>query len=142
MMSINKFFVYGTLRPDVQAPWSDIVHNNPEFKLKYYKAYLPCSKLFFHRTIGFPMTVYDVELYSEEDKTIGYILETDNVQQTLKLFDEIECYPDEYDRFEVKCFNKENSVFESVYFYSQKKELLKDEDLEDLRINDFLYMKR
>ena len=88
---INKFFVYGTLRPDIKAPWSDIVHNNSEFKLKYYEAKLKNSKLFFHKKFGYPMTIYDSIKYSHEDNfTVGYILETDNIDMTLKIFDEIE----------------------------------------------------
>ena len=38
--NLNKIFVYWTLRPDIKAPWTTIVHNNDEFKLKYYKAYV------------------------------------------------------------------------------------------------------
>jgi gamma-glutamylcyclotransferase (GGCT)/AIG2-like uncharacterized protein YtfP len=139
---LNKFFVYGTLRPDVTAPWSDIVHKNPKFKLKYFKAHLPYSKLYMHKTIGYPMAIYDLEKFSESNHTIGFILETDNPDETLEVFDYIECYPTEYDRYEVNCFNEEMMIFENVYFYSKKKELLNENDLEDLGIYDFaLYEK-
>jgi gamma-glutamylcyclotransferase (GGCT)/AIG2-like uncharacterized protein YtfP len=138
MNTLNKYFVYGTLRPDVEAPWSDLVHRNPQFKLKYYKAYLPYSKMFFNKAIGFAVTIYDKELYSENDRTMGYILETDSPQVTLSVFDEIEKYPEMCDRFEEACYNKENSSYEMVYYYSQKKEFVNSSDLEDFQVNDYM----
>ena len=93
MNTLNKYFVYGTLRPDVEAPWSDLVHRNPQFKLKYYKAYLPYSKMFFNKAIGFAVTIYDKELYSEDDRTMGYILETDSPQVTLSVLTRLKSIP-------------------------------------------------
>jgi gamma-glutamylcyclotransferase (GGCT)/AIG2-like uncharacterized protein YtfP len=136
--SINKFFVYGTLRPDIKAPWSDIVHNNSGFKLKYYKAKLYNSKLFFHKKFGYPMTIYDNKKYlNEEHFTIGYILETDNIELTLEIFDEIEEYPNMYDRILVKCYNQTLSIEEEVYFYTLHPDNFNHEDLEDLKVNDY-----
>jgi len=136
---INKFFVYGTLRPDIKVPWSDTIHSNPKFNLRYYKAILNHSKLFFHKKIGYPMTIFDPEVYSKDNFTVGYILESDNIEETLKLFDEIEDYPVEYDRFIIKCFNQDNLVEEDVYFYSHKLESLEKDDLIDIKTNDFKF---
>jgi gamma-glutamylcyclotransferase (GGCT)/AIG2-like uncharacterized protein YtfP len=137
-MKINKFFVYGTLRPDIKAPWSDLVHNNPNFKLEYHPAKLFNSKLYFHKKIGYPLTIYDSGKYSsEDDYTVGYILKTDNIEPTLEVFDEIEEYPSLYDRVIVKCFNENSSIEEEVYFYTLKSERLDVEDLEDLIVNDY-----
>lgn len=140
-MSINKFFVYGTLRPDVKAPWSDSVHKNPNFKLKYYKSYLTHSKLFMNTSIGYPMCIYDKEKFGKEEKTIGYLLESDNIKETLIIMDEIEDYPNEYDRIIVECMNNDLGINEKAYFYTANLNIFKMEELNELNINDFIKIK-
>jgi gamma-glutamylcyclotransferase (GGCT)/AIG2-like uncharacterized protein YtfP len=133
---INKFFVYGTLRPDIKVEWSDITHKNPDFELKYYEAYLSHSKLFLHK-IGYPICVYYPDTYSEDDITIGFILESDNVEETLKILDHIECYPFEYDRKIVTCYNSKEKKLTDAYFYFMQKEKIKNIEIEDLSTNDY-----
>lgn len=134
---VRKFFVYGSLRPDILAPWSNIVHKNPKFSLKYYKAYLPFSKLYYHNNWKYAVTLYDQAKFKEEDKTIGYLLETDNFEDTLKLLDEIEGYPALYDRSIINCFNEDKNTYDEAYFYSVKSTLINEEDLLDIGFNDF-----
>jgi gamma-glutamylcyclotransferase (GGCT)/AIG2-like uncharacterized protein YtfP len=140
---INKFFVYGSLRPDINAPWSSIVHKNKSFDLKYYKSYLENSKLYHHKEIGYAVTLHDKNNYSKEDKTFGYILESNNIEESLKLFDEIEEYPEVYERYVVKCFNLENNKEEDAYFYSMRLEKIKQDQLEFTGFNDYkLYLSK
>jgi gamma-glutamylcyclotransferase (GGCT)/AIG2-like uncharacterized protein YtfP len=136
-MSLRRFFVYGTLRPDVKADWSDIVHNNPLFKLIYYKAYLPYSKLFFHKQFGYPVCYYNKDIFTEHDTTIGYIIETDNVEPCLKVLDEIEVYPDEYDRQVIECYNDDLQTVETAFFYTIKEKEFSEEVMVDIQINDW-----
>lgn len=136
-VNINKFFVYGTLRPDIKAPWSDVVHKNPKFKLTYSKAYLCYSKLFFHKTVGYPVTIYDKNRFTRENITLGYILETDNIAEALTVLDNIEDYPNEYDRIEVSCYNVERNIEEEAFFYTINKNLLDENNMMDLKVNDY-----
>ncbi len=147
-IKINKFFVYGTLRPDYTAPWSDIVHKNPNFSLKYYKALLPHSKIFHNNKIGYPVILHNKHCnkdYLYETQAVGYILEvlegeTSNLNEALKLFDEIEEYPELYDRSVIECINVDKGgVIDEVYFYHMRPEDIDEEnDLIEFRGNDFL----
>ena len=132
---INKFFVYGTLRPDIKAPWSDIVHKNESYKLCYYKSRLHYAKLYFHKIHKYPVTLHSQETYQYEDFVVGYILESNNVEETLKLLDSIEEYPDVYDREVVDCFNEDTQQVEKAYFYFIKTDKI-EEDLIQLK-NDW-----
>ena len=116
--SLNKFFVYGTLRPDIIVSYSEIVHKNPKFTLKYSKAHLAFSKLFLNTSHGYPVTIHNKNLYTELDTVIGFILETDCVEETLKILDDIENYPREYNRLITNAYNIDTDVHEEVYFYS------------------------
>lgn len=134
---INKFFVYGTLRPDIEAPWSDIVHKNPNFKLIYYMAHLSHSKIYLHKNIGYAVTIYDKSKFRKTDTTIGYLLETDNVDATLEVFDNIEGYPTLYDRIKVRCYNANKKIDEFAYLYTMHKNMISESDLLDIKVNDY-----
>jgi gamma-glutamylcyclotransferase (GGCT)/AIG2-like uncharacterized protein YtfP len=128
---INKFFVYGTLRPDILSPWSKIVYDNKDFKvLKNYKSYLPFSKLYIKKNIKYPFCVHNKTEYSEKDITLGYILEFTNIEKALKQLDHIENYPTLYDRKVVSSFNEELSILEEVYLYTSP-------DLSELELIDY-----
>jgi gamma-glutamylcyclotransferase (GGCT)/AIG2-like uncharacterized protein YtfP len=140
-MSIKSFFVYGTLRPDIQVDWTELVHNNSSFKLNYFKASLKHSKLFFHRELGYPMCIYDPKEFTEHDKTMGYILETDNLESTLKILDEIEGYPHEYDRVVIECDNEDLELSCAVFFYTQDPSKVDRQHLHEIGVNDWaLYL--
>lgn len=111
----KRFFVYGTLRPSVKADWSDIVHQNDKFKLTYYKAKLYGAKLYYMPDFGYP----SIKITNDEDDcVIGDIIESTNFKETLKLFDQIEDYPTQYNRIEVdKCFNVDKNEFQKVFVY-------------------------
>jgi gamma-glutamylcyclotransferase (GGCT)/AIG2-like uncharacterized protein YtfP len=136
-MTLKRFFVYGTLRPDIKAPWSDQVHNNPSFKFTYYKSFLPFSKLYFHKQFGYPVCYCNKLIFNEHDKTVGYILEVDNLEPALKVFDEIEDYPNNYDRQVVECYNEELQDVSSAYFYTIKEEQFIEEIMVDIKMNDW-----
>ena len=69
--NINNFFVYGTLRPDIKAPWSNSVHNNPKFKIRSHKSLLRHSKLFMNKAIGYPVCIYDKNKFTEKNVKIS-----------------------------------------------------------------------
>ena len=135
--NINNFFVYGTLRPDIKAPWSNSVHNNPKFKIRSHKSLLRHSKLFMNKAIGYPVCIYDKNKFTEKNVTIGYILETENILEALKWMDEIEEYPNLYDRIVVDSYNLELEKNQQVYFYTLNRETFKMEDLIELNTNDY-----
>jgi gamma-glutamylcyclotransferase (GGCT)/AIG2-like uncharacterized protein YtfP len=135
--NINNFFVYGTLRPDIKAPWSNLVHNNPKFKIRSHKSLLRNSKLFMNKAIGYPVCIYDKNKFTEKNVTIGYILETENILEALKWMDEIEEYPNLYDRIVVDSYNLELEKNQQVYFYTLNIETFKMEDLIELNTNDY-----
>lgn len=135
--NINNFFVYGTLRPDIKAPWSNSVHNNPKFKIRSRKSLLRHSKLFMNKAIGYPVCIYDKNKFTEKNVTIGYILETENILEALKWMDEIEEYPNLYDRIVVDSYNLELEKNQQVYFYTLNRETFKMEDLIELNTNDY-----
>jgi gamma-glutamylcyclotransferase (GGCT)/AIG2-like uncharacterized protein YtfP len=140
-MSTKSFFVYGTLRPDINVDWTELVHKNPNFKLTYSKASLKHSKLYFHKELGYPMCIYDPKEYTEHDVTMGFILETDNLESTLKVLDEIEGYPFEYDRVVIECFNEDLEVPCSVFFYTQESSKIDRTHLHEIGVNDWaLYL--
>jgi gamma-glutamylcyclotransferase (GGCT)/AIG2-like uncharacterized protein YtfP len=137
MSHIKRFFVYGTLRPDIRESWTDIVHKNASFKLTYFKAILRHSKLFFHKEIGYPICLYDPKKYSEHDVTHGYILETDNFEPTLKVLDEIENYPTEYDRILIECHNEDLEIPMTAHFYTRDPKQEELEHFNDISVNDW-----
>jgi gamma-glutamylcyclotransferase (GGCT)/AIG2-like uncharacterized protein YtfP len=119
MQSPNKCFAYGTLRPDVLAPWTDIVFKNESFKvIDMYPAHLKFSKLFIGKAHGYPVCVQDMTKYAENDITIGYILVIDKINLALEVLDEIEVYPKEYNRKIVQCHNLNTNESEEAYFYT------------------------
>jgi gamma-glutamylcyclotransferase (GGCT)/AIG2-like uncharacterized protein YtfP len=136
-MTVNKFFVYGSLRPDIKAPWTDIVHNNPTFKVNFYKAHLPYSKLYLHRRCKYPICYFSKAEFTEHDKTIGYILEVDNIESAMKVFDSIEDYPTLYDRKIVECFNEDLEIIDSVYFYTSLDDEFSAQKMVDIEVNDW-----
>lgn len=114
---INKIFVYGTLRPDIKAPWSSQVYNNDKFTLKSAKAYIPHASLVLFRYHKYTNIRIDRKWLFETDIVHGYILESSNIEETLTLFDRIEDYPNLYSRIETQAFNEEEQRFENVYVY-------------------------
>lgn len=117
---LNKFFVYGTLRPDIKAPWTDIVHINKDFEIISRKAYVTNSILQLFRDFDFPNVSFCKQTYKEHDIVFGYLLESTNTSLTLKILDEIEEYPEVYDRIVVTCFNIEDNKYEDAYMYTIK----------------------
>lgn len=111
----KRFFVYGTLRPSIKADWSDIVHENDKFKLTYFKAKLFGAKLYYMPDKGYP----SIKLTNDNnDFVIGDIIESSNFKETLRIFDQIESYPTEYNRIEIdNCFNLEKNEFQKVFTY-------------------------
>lgn len=120
--NINKFFVYGTLRPDIQAPWSDIVHKNDQFTIKAYKAYVSYAILQLFKAFDYPNVTIDTTRLSKNDIVYGYILETNDLNKTLTILDQIEGYPTEYDRIIVKCYNTDKKKYENAYIYTIRDE--------------------
>lgn len=133
---VKSFFVYGSLRPDMKANWTDRVHKSKDFNVTATKAYLPHSKLFYHKRYGYAVTIYNPEVYTKDDVTIGYILEMDNIAPALKELDRIESYPDMYDRIVVKCNHETDHTDRDVYFYTIRKDQV-DHHLMDLMVNDW-----
>ncbi len=138
---VNKFFVYGSLRPDFTSPISNIVHSNPKFKFNYFKALLPHTKLFYQPSKGYAIAMHDTSLYDKEDHIVGFILETDEIEEALQVFDEIEECPQLYKRYVTECINTESNTLEKVYFYSVK-ESFDQSSLIELKINDFKNFKK
>ena len=136
VIKINNIFVYGSLRPDFTSSISNIVHNNPKFKFNYYKALLPYTKMYYQRSTGYAIAIHNLKLYSKEDHIIGYILQTENIDEALKVFDEIEECPQVYERYVTQCLNTENNKEENAYFYSVKENFDKS-SLIQLNLNDF-----
>jgi gamma-glutamylcyclotransferase (GGCT)/AIG2-like uncharacterized protein YtfP len=109
------FFVYGTLRPCIKADWSKSVHENENFKLKYYNAKLYKFKLYYMKKLGYPTVKFT---NNENDYVIGDIIESTNYEETLKLFDEIEGFPNYYNRISTNsCFNICQNEFQNVWIY-------------------------
>lgn len=121
--STVKFFVYGTLRPDIKVDWTDSVHKNPLFEVKPTKAYMPYSKLYlvtdiYNHVNKYPSISIEKDKYSKEDIVIGYILECTNPDEVFKVFDGIEDYPEFYDRKEEKCFEQgSNQANDAVVYF-------------------------
>jgi len=138
---INKFFVYGTLRPDIQAPWTDIVHKNDEFTIRSYKAFATNAILQLFRNYEYPNVTINYSRLSEKDIVHGYILETSNINKTLKILDEIEGYPFEYDRMIIKCYNEDKQKYEKAYIYTIKERNTIMESVYNCEFNDMkLYL--
>jgi gamma-glutamylcyclotransferase (GGCT)/AIG2-like uncharacterized protein YtfP len=115
--AINKIFVYGTLRPDIKAPWSAQVYNNEKFKLKTSRAYIPFTNLQLFRYNKYTNIRIDKKWLFETDIVHGDILESSNIEETLCLFDRIEDCPSLYSRIATNVFNVDEQKYEKVYVY-------------------------
>ena len=114
---LNRVFVYGTMRPDIKAPWSDLIHNNKNFKLNYSKAYVPHAMLQLFKNFKYSNISIDTKWYPSTEVVHGYLIESSDIDETLRLLDEIENYPKLYDRTIVTCFNVEKQKEETAYVY-------------------------
>ena len=110
----KKFFVYGSLRPDIQASYSDDVHNNPEFELTYYRAKLHSAKLFHFIDLGYPTIMFTDD---PSDVVHGYILESDSPEKFNDLLDEIEECPEVYRKIEKEVFVIDTMKKEKAHVY-------------------------
>lgn len=122
----DKFFVYGTLRPSISAEYSNIVHNNHGFNLSYSKAKLLGALLYYLPKQNYPSIKFTS---NDKNTVIGEIISTDNYEMTKKVFDEIEGYPNLFNKKEHMCLNLETNTFENVWVYFLNK-------LDSLDIND------
>ena len=141
-ISINKYFVYGTLRPDIQANWTSIVHKS-NFNLKYYKATIPYSKLYLHNEYNYPIVIQDKNKFSEKESVKGYILECQNNKDEFRnVLDRIEGNPDFYYRKIVEIYNEDLKTKENVYIYFMTEKYFKIDEIIDIGTNDFAEYKK
>ena len=94
-MSTIRFFVYGTLRPDIKASYSDLVYKNKNFKVKYFKACIYNAKLFYFLKRDYPTIMFTNDI---NDKVHGYLIEADNFINLRDVLDSIESYPDLFNK--------------------------------------------
>ena len=140
---LNKIFVYGTLRPDIKAPWNDIVHNNDKFKLSFHKAHVSNAVLELFRDYDFPNVCFDEKKFTENQIVNGFILETSNINETLKVLDEIEDYPSFYERIIIRSYNIEKCEYEFAYMYTINKENDIMKSVYNCEVNDMkLYLEK
>ncbi len=109
---IRKHFVYGTLRPDIKAIYSDEVHYG-EFDITYSKAKLPGAKLFHFVEEEYPTVLFTD---NQSDIVHGYILECESPEFT-DLLDRIEEYPSLYRKVEKEVFVYETMKKEKALVY-------------------------
>jgi gamma-glutamylcyclotransferase (GGCT)/AIG2-like uncharacterized protein YtfP len=92
-------FVYGTLRPDVKAPWTEIVYSNKGFKVDWAKGILRNAKLHFDT---YAITEHDEKKYTTNQYVIGFIITSPkNLEDLVKVCDRIEGYPSLYGKKKV-----------------------------------------
>ncbi|KAF0977916.1 hypothetical protein FDP41_003238 [Naegleria fowleri] len=103
--AISKMFVYGTLRPDDTsgAPWTHPFNNPQGYQVHAQFGYIEKAQLFFHK---YPIAILND---NPNDRIYGYIIsvsepEGENFEKLLKFADEIEEYPEEYDRAIVEAY--------------------------------------
>lgn len=113
----KKIFVYGTLRPDIQAPWTDKLYRNEKFDIKYYKGYITNAALQLFKYHKYTNLRIDKKWLSKKDIVHGYILESSNIDETLEILDLIENYPFLYTRIVSSCFNTVKQQEEIVHVY-------------------------
>ncbi|KAG2388647.1 hypothetical protein C9374_000086 [Naegleria lovaniensis] len=103
--AISRLFVYGTLRPDDTsgATWTKTFNNPHDYQVHAQFAYIEKAQLFFH--------MYPIAILNDNpnDRIYGYIIsvsepEGENFEKLLKFADEIEEYPEEYDRAIVQAY--------------------------------------
>ena len=114
---INKIFVYGTLRPDIKAPWTEKVYQNEKFKIIPYKAFIEFSSLQLFKYHKYANLRIDRKWLSSSDVVHGFLLESSNIDETLMLFDLIEDCPNLYNRIVTKCYNEQLNLEEEAYVY-------------------------
>ena len=116
-VNVNKIFVYGTLRPDIKAPWSDRVYHNDKFHIKHSKAYIQYASLQLFKYHKYSNLRIDRKWLDKNNIVHGYILESSNIDETLSLFDQIEDYPTLYNRIITTCYNEQEQREENVFVY-------------------------
>ena len=79
---VNKIFVYGTLRPDIKAPWSDSVYHNDKFQIRHSKAHIQYPSLQLFKYHKYSNLRIDRKSLSKNDIVHGYILESSNLEET------------------------------------------------------------
>lgn len=114
---IQKIFVYGTLRPDIKAPWSDKLYKNEKFNINYEKGYITNAALQLFKYHKYTNLRIDKKWLTNKDIVHGYILESSNIDETLEVLDLIEDYPFLYTRITCSCFNVTKQQEETVYLY-------------------------
>ena len=120
---VEKFFVYGTLRPDIKACYSHLIHNNTEFDIKFDKAYIEYAKIYAFTEQGYPTIIFS---NNKEDKVHGYIIRTEKPEDSNKLLevtDYIECYPELYTRVNAFAYNELSKKYETVNLYLENEKL-------------------
>jgi gamma-glutamylcyclotransferase (GGCT)/AIG2-like uncharacterized protein YtfP len=97
MTSISnfKFFVYGTLRPDIKASYSDLVYKNKDFKIRHLKACIFNAKLYYFVKRDYPTIMFTND---SNDKVHGYLIESDDSNKLRDVLDSIESYPDLFNK--------------------------------------------
>jgi gamma-glutamylcyclotransferase (GGCT)/AIG2-like uncharacterized protein YtfP len=125
----NKFFVYGTLRPDIKASYYSIIYHNKKFKLKCSRATIDRAKLFHYVDLGYPSIIFTE---NPNDVVHGYLVESDQPEEATKVFDDIEDFPDVYLRNEFEVHNLDENKKERAQVYYEK-EL--NEKITDLNIS-------
>lgn len=118
MKNIKKVFVYGSLRPDFTASYSKQVYSNSSLQIKTEKAELKNGKLFQFKERGYPTVYFETSNDSHTNNIKGFLIEDDvNFDELLRILDEIEEYPDVYNRKEVEVLNIERNLYENAYIY-------------------------
>lgn len=114
---IQKIFVYGTLRPDIKAPWSDKLYRNEKFEIMYEKSFIPYASLQLFKYHNYMNLRIDKKWLTKNDIVHGYILESSNIEETLNVLDIIENFPELYTRIITLCYNEVKKQDEKVYVY-------------------------
>jgi gamma-glutamylcyclotransferase (GGCT)/AIG2-like uncharacterized protein YtfP len=97
--SEQYIFVYGSLRPDVKAPWTDVVYSNKKFKVDWTKGVLRNAKLYFDT---YAITEHDEKKYTSNQCVIGFVITSpDNLEGLVRECDRIEGYPSYYGKKKV-----------------------------------------
>lgn len=76
MKSVEGLFVYGTLRPDIEANYSKDFLD--KYNPKWIKANVSHAKLFLNKTLNYSLLFIEKEKYKESDTVLGYILRCGN----------------------------------------------------------------